>query len=113
MLSLDFLEKGLRLVSAPHLENDFSRKILLTDHISLSDCLFFLRYRAICVASVCFPGCDIINFEIKLISLLKLFFYMNKMSRQTFKYLRPEIDPLIYNKHYWTVNTFFVKHTFY
>ena len=38
-------------------------------------------------AIVCFPGCDVINFEINLISLIKPFFYMTKKSRQKFKYL--------------------------
>ena len=35
---------------------------------------------------VCFPGCDVINFEINLIFLIKPFFYMTKKSRQKFKY---------------------------
>ena len=41
-----------------------------------------------CVATICFPGCDVINFEINLISLIKQFFYMTKKSRQKFKYLK-------------------------
>ena len=40
-----------------------------------------------CVAIICFPGCDVINFEINLIFLTKPFFYMTKKSRQRFKYL--------------------------
>ena len=40
-----------------------------------------------CIAIVCFSGCDVINFEINLIFLIKPFFYMTKKSRQTFKYL--------------------------
>ena len=40
-------------------ENFFLRYILLTDQISLSD------WQNICIVIVCFPGCDIINFEIK------------------------------------------------
>ena len=40
------------------------------------------------IALVWFPGCDIINFEINLIFLIKLFFYMSKNSRQKFKYLK-------------------------
>ena len=54
-----FLAKGSGIVSAPHAVNDFSRKyfpfyILLTDQISLSDCLCFVRYWG----SLCFssPG---------------------------------------------------------
>ena len=32
-------------------------------------------------------GCDVINFEINLIFLIKPFFYMTKKSRQKLKYL--------------------------
>ena len=57
MLNFNFLEKGLELVSLPHFLYDFSRKmfpmlhsiILLTDQISLSDCLYFSRYWTLCV----------------------------------------------------------------
>ena len=54
VLTFDFLEKSLGIVSPPHFKYVFSRKrfscyILLTDQISLSDCLYILRYRAICV----------------------------------------------------------------
>ena len=62
--------------------------ILLTDEISLSDYLYVLRYYGnMYIAIVCFPGCDAINFEINLVSLIKTFFYMVKKSRQKFKYL--------------------------
>ena len=54
MLNYDYLEKGLGMVSPSHFAYDFSKKcflcyILLTDQISLSDCLYFLRYWTICV----------------------------------------------------------------
>ena len=54
MLKFIFPEKGLGLVSPPHSVYDFSRKtfscyILLTDKISLSECLYFWRYWGICV----------------------------------------------------------------
>ena len=54
MLDIDFLEKGLTIVSLPHFVYDFSTKMflllyLLTDQILLSDCLYFLIYWAICV----------------------------------------------------------------
>ena len=42
-------------------EKYFSIYILLTDQISLFDCLCFLRYWAI----ISFPVCDVINFEKK------------------------------------------------
>ena len=40
-----------------------------------------------CVVSFCYPGYDVINFEITLMFLIKLFFYMPKKTRQKFKYL--------------------------
>ena len=43
-----------------------------------------------CIAIVCFPGCDVINFVADLIFLIKPFFYMMKKSRQKFKYLENE-----------------------
>ena len=54
MLNFDFSEKSLGLVSLPHFVHDFQEKcssccILLTDQISLSDCLYFSRCWAMCV----------------------------------------------------------------
>ena len=54
MLNFNFSEKRLELVSSSHFVFDFSRKILLmyillTDQISLSDCLYFSKYWAIYV----------------------------------------------------------------
>ena len=54
LINFNFSEMGLGLVSPPRFVHDFLRKmflscILLTDPISLSDCLYFLRYWAICV----------------------------------------------------------------
>ena len=48
MLNFNFSEKGLGLFFAPHFLHDFSRKMflmlyLLTDQISLSDCLITSR----------------------------------------------------------------------
>ena len=84
MLKFDFLEKGLGIVSSPHFMDDFSRKmfscnILLTDQFSLSDCLYFLTYWGnLFIPIVCFPCCDVINFEINLIFLIKPFFFRTK-----------------------------------
>ena len=71
MVNFDILEKGFKIVSSPHFHFDFSRKIvycvLLTDQISLSDCLLFLEiFGKICIAIVCFADCDVINVEINL-----------------------------------------------
>ena len=47
MLKLNFSEKGLGLLIFE--EKCFSYYILLTDQISLPDCLYFSRYWAVCV----------------------------------------------------------------
>ena len=54
MLNFDFSKKSLGIASSPNYVYDFSRKMLLmlyslTDQISMSDCLYFLRFWAICV----------------------------------------------------------------
>ena len=46
----------------------------------------------ICITIVCFPGCDVMNFEINLIFLIKSFFSMTKKSRQKFYYLENEMS---------------------
>ena len=48
MLNFNLPEKGLGLVSAPHFVYNFPI-IYSTNQISLSDCLWFSRYWAICV----------------------------------------------------------------
>ena len=45
-----------------------------------------------CIAMVCEPGCDVINFEINLIFLIKSFSYMTKKSRQKREYLENETN---------------------
>ena len=52
---IGFLEKGLGIVFTPYFVYNFSCYILLTDQISLSDCLDFLRYWAIYVVNCLFP----------------------------------------------------------
>ena len=42
----------------------------------------------ICIAIICFPVCDFVNFEINLIFLIKHFCYMTKKSKQELKHLR-------------------------
>ena len=89
MLNFDFLQKGLGIVSSMCMifqEKCFSCYALLTDQISLPDCLHFLWYWSICVLQ----GCDVINFEIDLLFLIKQFFETTEISRQKFKYLENE-----------------------
>ena len=58
-------------------EKYFSCFILLIDQISLSGCLSFVRYWAICLRMKChcdYVNCDVTNFEVNLIFLIKPFF---------------------------------------
>ena len=96
MLNFIFLEQDLGVVFSPHFVHDFSRKRfssynLLSDQISLPDCLYLLRHWAIQV-------CDIINFVVNLIFLIKLFFYLTKTLSQKFHYLEKEKELLKINK---------------
>ena len=96
MLNFDFLEKGLEVVSPPHFVYDFSRKMFLMlysincPNFIVSIPLHLEMLDNMCIAIVCFPGCDFKNFEIKFIFLMKPFFYMSKKSREKFKYLDNE-----------------------
>ena len=59
---------------------------IIRPNFTVSLSLFLEILGNMCTAIVCFPHCDVINFEINLIFLTKQFFYMNKNSRQKFKY---------------------------
>ena len=93
MLNFNFSEKGLGLVSASHFANDFSRKMILMLHsINWPNLIVWLPLLLqilgnMCITIVCYPGCDIIKFEINRIFLIKSFCYMTKKSRQKLKYL--------------------------
>ena len=51
-----------------------------------------------CVEIVYFPGYGVLNFEINLTLVIKLFFYMNKNSRQKINYFENEKNFLRLNK---------------
>ena len=65
----------------------FSPYILLTDQISLSDCIYFLRYWEICVIFR-YPVCDAINSEINLSFLVKTFSHMTRKLKKKSNILR-------------------------
>ena len=94
MKNFDFLEKGLRIVSAPHLVYDISRKTFLISYSVNSpnvNAWFPLLLEILvnmCIAIVCCAGCDVKNFEINRIFLIKSLFYMTKRSTQKSKYLK-------------------------
>ena len=95
MLSFDFSENGLGIVSPPYFMYDFPRKKFLMLHsINWSHSIVWLPLfheilSNMCIPIVCFPGCDVINIEIKLIFSLSSL-NMTKKSRQKFKYLENE-----------------------
>ena len=77
MLHFDFLDKGLGIVSPRNFVYDFSKicsscYILLTDQISMRLLLEILGN--MCIEIVCWPGCDVMEFEIGLIFLIEPFF---------------------------------------
>ena len=84
---------GLELISLPHFLHDFWRKIfLLLYYITLPNLIARLLLLLeilgnMYIVIVCWPGCDIINFEFDLAFLIKPFFFITKKSRQKFKYL--------------------------
>ena len=93
MLNFDFLEKGLGIVAPPYFVNNFSRKMFLMlysinwPNVIVWWPLLFEILDNMRIAIVCFPGCDVLNFEINPIFLIKPFYYLTKMLRQKFKYL--------------------------
>ena len=96
MLNFSFSEKGLGLVSPPHFMYGFSRKMFFMLY-SLNWpsfiawlSLFLKIFGNTCITIVCLPGCDVINFEINLIFLIKPFCYKTKKSCQKRKYLENE-----------------------
>ena len=85
MPNFGFSEKELGLVSPPHFviiiqEKCFTCYILLTDQISLPDCLYFLRYWSICVVQL------FVN-QFMTSQILKLIL---SFARQKIKYLENE-----------------------
>ena len=81
MVQFDSLEKSLRIAFLTYFVYDFSRKMSLKDFIACL-CLLLEILGGMCIAIVCFPVCEAINFEINLVFLIQPFFYMTKTSRQ-------------------------------
>ena len=80
MLTFDFLDKGLGIVSPTHFVNDFSTKMFLT--LFSINCPNFIAWLPLLleilgnmsIAIVCYPDCDVMDFEISLIILIEPFF---------------------------------------
>ena len=90
-----FLENGKWIVSRTNFVYNFSIKIFLLYSINCPNFITWLPSLLVildkmCIPIDCFQECDIINFEIDLVFLIKPFFYMIKKSGQKFKYLENE-----------------------
>ena len=96
MLNFDILDKGLGIVSPSHFVYNFSTKMYLVLYsINWPNFIVWLPLRLeilvnICIAIVCYPGSDVLNFKINLIFLIKPFLYVTKISRQKLQYLENE-----------------------
>ena len=80
MLNFEFLEKGMGIVSQAHFAYDFSTKMLLILYsINYPNSIVWLPLLLeilgnICIATICYPGFDVMDFEINLIFLVEPFF---------------------------------------
>ena len=96
MFNFNFSEKGMGLVSSPLFLYYFSRKFFnmlrcINWHSFIVWLLLLLEILGnICITIVYWPGCDVIEFEINQIFLIKLFYYMTKKSKQKLKYFENE-----------------------
>ena len=96
IINFDFLEKGLGIVSPPYFVYDFSTKVFLMLYsINWPNFIIWLPLLLeilgnMCIEIVCLAVCDLINFEINLIFLIKSFLEMTKKLRQKLKYLENE-----------------------
>ena len=91
MFNFDFSEKGMGIVSQPHFVNDFLRQVVFRlysinwPNFIVWLPLFLEALGNICFATICFPGYDVISFQMNLIFLIKPFLYRTK--RQNLEYL--------------------------
>ena len=80
MLNFYFLDKGLGKVFVTNFVYDFSIKMFLMLYsINSPNLIAWLPLLLeilsnICIAIVCYPGCDVMDFEISLIFLIEPFF---------------------------------------
>ena len=81
-------------------EKCFSFYIQLTDQIFFWLLLLLEILGNMCTAVVCFPGCDVINFEINFVFLMKHFSYMTKNSREKFIYVENKKSFFHHKKHF-------------
>ena len=90
MLNFDILDKDLEIVAPAHFVYDFSTKMFLMSYsINWPNFIVWLPLLLeilgnMCIAIVCWPGCDVMDFEIKFIFLIKpLFLHDQKFITKT------------------------------
>ena len=91
MINFDILEKGLGIISPTHFVYGFLTKMFfMLYYINWPN--FIVRLSLLleilgntCILIISFSDCNVINFEINLIFLIKPFFYLTKKVRQKFK----------------------------
>ena len=94
MLNFAFLKIGLWIVFPPHFLYDFSRKIFLMQYyINWPNLIAWLLLLlailgTMCIAIMCSPSCDVINFETNLTFLIKPFFVWPKSQDKNLNILR-------------------------
>ena len=86
IFNFDFLDKDIEIVSPLYFVYDFLTKIfLILCSIKWQNFIVWLPLLLeildnMCIVIVYFPGCGVINFEIKLTFLINPFFYLTKKS---------------------------------
>ena len=96
MLNFDNLDKGLGIVSLAHFVHDFSTEMFLVLYsVNWPNFIVWWPLRLeilvnICIAIVCYPGSDVLDFKINLIFLINPHLYATKISRQKLQYLENE-----------------------
>ena len=71
MLNFDFLENGQGIISPPHFTYDFFSRVICYKLTKFLCLIVFTSSDVRQYAIVCFPGYDVINFEINLVFPVK------------------------------------------
>ena len=77
MVNFEFFDKGLGIVSIAHFVYDFSTEMffMLCSINWPNFIVWLLLLLEICIAIACYPGCDVMDFEINLIFLIEPDFF--------------------------------------
>ena len=91
MLNFDLVDKGLGIVSPANFVYDFSAKVFLILYSKRTNFHFLFKFTSwdigqYYIALVCYPDCDVMDFEINLIILNEPLFHMTKKLWQKLKY---------------------------